>query len=86
VIGITAWWQVGIQDSTMKILKLAFLVFGLVVAGRGQEDFPLPPPQIASATGQIAPAFRLKDANSQYVTLASFRGNKVLLMFYRGYW
>lgn len=71
----------------MRILSLALLALSLSIFGRGQEqDFPLPPPQIVSATGKLAPDFRLRDQNSNYVTLSSLRGSKVLLMFYRGYW
>ena len=70
----------------MRILRFAILVFGSLAVAGAQQDFLLPPPQIASATGKPVPDFRLKDENSQYVTLSSFRGSKVLLMFFRGYW
>jgi cytochrome oxidase Cu insertion factor (SCO1/SenC/PrrC family) len=73
----------------MKGLLRAVFLFALALFASpldAQEDFPLPPPQITSAVGIRAPEFRLPDQSSQIVSLASFRGSKVLLMFYRGYW
>jgi cytochrome oxidase Cu insertion factor (SCO1/SenC/PrrC family) len=46
----------------------------------------LPRPQIPSAVGKWAPNFTLKDEHGKTVTLASMRGKRVLLIFYRGYW
>lgn len=37
-------------------------------------------------TGNVAPDFKLTAANGQKVSLASLRGHKVVLVFYRGYW
>jgi hypothetical protein len=46
----------------------------------------LPRPQIASAEGQAAPNFALKDEHGKTVRLAQMRARRVLLIFYRGYW
>ena len=46
----------------------------------------LPSPQIASAVGKPAPNFTLQDQHGRTVRLASLRGRRVLLIFYRGYW
>jgi peroxiredoxin len=46
----------------------------------------LPRPQIPSAPGKPAPNFILKDEHGKTVSLASMRGKRVLLIFYRGYW
>jgi AhpC/TSA family protein len=46
----------------------------------------LPRPKIPSAAGKPAPSFILKDEHSKTVSLASMRGKRVLLIFYRGYW
>jgi AhpC/TSA family protein len=46
----------------------------------------LPRPQIPSAVGKPAPNFILKDEHGKTVSLASMRGKRVLLIFYRGYW
>jgi cytochrome oxidase Cu insertion factor (SCO1/SenC/PrrC family) len=36
--------------------------------------------------GQIAPDFKLADQNGRAVTLSAARGQKVVIVFYRGYW
>ena len=36
--------------------------------------------------GQQAPDFRLRDQNGKLVRLSDARGQKVVLVFYRGYW
>ena len=46
----------------------------------------LPRPHIPSAAGKPAPNFILKDEHGKTVSLASMRGKRVLLIFYRGYW
>ena len=37
-------------------------------------------------TGEVAPDFKLADQNGKPVTLSGARGEKVVLVFYRGYW
>ena len=61
------------------------IVFSLLfsVLARGQV---LPRPQIASAQGKPALDFTLKDQEGRSFHLASLRGKRVLLIFYRGYW
>ncbi len=36
--------------------------------------------------GQQAPDFKLLDQNGKAVSLSAARGQKVVLVFYRGYW
>jgi cytochrome oxidase Cu insertion factor (SCO1/SenC/PrrC family) len=79
-------------------LYASVLFLGFLISASGQEpakslpvkgspdDFPLAKPQIASAVGRVAPDFSLPDAEHRAVKLSSFRGQKVLLIFYRGYW
>lgn len=38
------------------------------------------------AVGAAAPDFKLVDQDGQRVTLSALRGQKVVLVFYRGYW
>ena len=64
---------------TVIVLLIAFIAFTLW-ANR------VPKPTIASAVGQPVPNFTLQDQDGKDFTLASQRGHKVLLMFYRGYW
>ena len=40
----------------------------------------------AVAVGQLAPDFTLVDQNGKRVTLSAGRGQKAVLVFYRGYW
>jgi cytochrome oxidase Cu insertion factor (SCO1/SenC/PrrC family) len=46
----------------------------------------LPKSQVASAEGKPAPEFTLQDQQGKTFRLASMRGKRVLLIFYRGYW
>jgi cytochrome oxidase Cu insertion factor (SCO1/SenC/PrrC family) len=49
-------------------------------------DYPLAKPQTTSAAGKPAPEFSLKDQDGKEVKLSSFRGQRVLLVFYRAHW
>ena len=40
----------------------------------------------APKVGQQAPEFNLVDQNGTSVSLSAARGQKVVLVFYRGYW
>jgi hypothetical protein len=62
-------------------LLLLFLLSALVTSSQ-----VLPKPQITSAEGKPAPNFVLKDENGKTFRLVSLRGQRVLLLFYRGYW
>ena len=65
------------------------LVFAFVIATTSlvlAQAKPYPKPQIASAAGNIAPDFTLKDQDGKDFRLSSQRGHWVLLFFYRGYW
>jgi cytochrome oxidase Cu insertion factor (SCO1/SenC/PrrC family) len=62
------------------ILVVAFAAFVLV------ELYHYPKAQVAAPTYQAAPDFTLQDAEGQPFSLASQRGHKVVLYFYRGYW
>lgn len=46
----------------------------------------LPKSSDAPATDGAAPDFTLRDHNNQAVTLSDFRGEKVVVVFYRGFW
>ena len=41
---------------------------------------------LALTVGQAAPDFTLLDQNRKPVTLSAARGQKAVLVFYRGYW
>ena len=61
---------------------IEFLILAILVVAQQV----LPRPQIASAEGQPAPNFALKDQQGKTVRLSLMRGKRVLLIFYRGYW
>src|SRR5271155_2818085 len=73
--------------KTTTNIFTAFVLFSALMVGQAMaQQTPLPRPQTASATGQEAPDFSLSDQNRNVFHFASYRGKKVLLMFYRGYW
>jgi len=49
-------------------------------------SYQLPASTAATATEKLAPDFTLADQNGQSVRLSDFRGQKIVLVFYRGYW
>ncbi|MBI2688525.1 MAG: redoxin domain-containing protein [Acidobacteria bacterium] len=66
----------------MRLLRLA--VF-LVPALFGQASLP-PSDLDRVAVGAKPPSFELPAADGRPVSLASFLGKNVVLVFYRGYW
>ena len=69
-----------------KIVLRSIIVFLIALIALMLWGNRLPKPTIASATGKPVPNFTLRDQDGKDFTLASQRGHKVLLMFYRGYW
>lgn len=67
----------------MQKQTLAWVLFLVCAAAVAQV---LPKPQIASAEGQPAPDFTLKDQRGKRFRLSSQRGKRVLLIFFRGHW
>lgn len=63
----------------------SFLLLLALLAGNASAQL-VPKPQIASAEGQPAPDFTLKDQGGRELRLSALRGKPVLLVFYRGYW
>jgi cytochrome oxidase Cu insertion factor (SCO1/SenC/PrrC family) len=61
-------------------------VVALLVGTAMTQARPYPKPQVASAAGQMAPDFTLKNQGGKDFTLSAQRGHWVLLFFYRGYW
>ncbi len=65
-----------------RLFMCLFLWFALSAASAQV----LPKPQIASAAGKPAPDFSLQDQNGKTVRLSSLRGQRVLLVLFRGTW
>lgn len=66
----------------LAVTALVIFIGGLFLAVKMR----LPKPQTAFVEGEIAPDFTLQDENGQPFHLASARGSRVILIFYRGYW
>ena len=60
----------------------ASLLFGYVFVLSNQ----LPPADTAVAIGSAAPPLELPDQTGRVVSLDAFKGERVLVVFYRGFW
>ena len=81
----------------MKIKHCALLAFALMLLS-ACDNAPAPEQAIISEggytdiasvkleTGKAAPDFKLQSLNGNWVQLSELRGNKVLMIFYRGHW
>jgi peroxiredoxin len=69
-----------------KLVLRSIIVLLLVFIGFSLYANRVPKPTIAEATGKAVPDFTLRDQDGKDFAIASQRGHKVLLMFYRGYW
>jgi cytochrome oxidase Cu insertion factor (SCO1/SenC/PrrC family) len=72
----------------MRLSLLILAAVAVACAQLGPKDggelAPSDPDRIQ--IGQKAPDFTLKNADGQAVSLSSYRGKNVVLVFYRGYW
>lgn len=78
--GVMGKWLAG----TGLMLSLSF--GGLFNYYIFSMSFQLPKSVEATANEEAAPNFTLRDHNDQNVSLSDYRGKKVVLVFYRGYW
>ena len=67
-------------------IALGVLFLFLLAAGFVAWKMILPEPQSSFTEWQPAPDFTLNDQAGKPFTLASLRGSRVVLVFYRGYW
>ena len=75
-----------VQSNAVPSLGRTSLLLLFLLSALATSSQVLPKPQITSAEGKPAPNFVLKDENGKTFRLASLRGQRVLLLFYRGYW
>jgi len=89
IAGLRVGWKSGGR------LKRGFLVLGTVcsIAAAGLLfayvfviSYQMPAESQTTAALETAPDFTLDDANGNPVSLSDFRGKKVVLSFYRGFW
>ena len=73
------------RAATVAIATLTLLAAVAPRAAEAQRP-SYPKPQVASAEGQPAPDFTLKNQDGKDFKLSAHRGQPVLLYFYRGYW
>jgi len=66
----------------LGVTVLVVAAFGVLLV----QKMHLPRPQSAFVQGELAPDFTLQDEDGQPFHLASARGSRVVLIFYRGYW
>jgi cytochrome oxidase Cu insertion factor (SCO1/SenC/PrrC family) len=79
------WCKTAVQYSTVPNVARTGILLSLLFSALAGAQV-LPRPQIATAEGKLAPDFTLKDQEGKSFHLASVRGKRVLLIFYRGYW
>ena len=75
-----------VQFHAVRSLGRTSLLLLFLLSALATSSQVLPKPQITSAEGKPAPNFVLKDENGKAFRLVSQRGQRVLLLFYRGYW
>jgi cytochrome oxidase Cu insertion factor (SCO1/SenC/PrrC family) len=64
----------------------AWLIVFFLLGGIAGAQQVLPRPHTPSAVGKLAPDFTLRNEHGRVFHLASMRGQRLLLIFYRGYW
>ena len=75
-----------VQSANMLRTLQAGIIQFLLLSVPAAAQQVLPRPEVSSAEGKLAPDFTLKDEHGKTFHLASTRGQRVLLIFYRGYW
>jgi len=84
---IAAWglfrrrnWKSWLGFGAAGFLAFLFCAYIFVLTSQ------LPSPDTAPAVGAVAPSLELPDQSGRILSLENFSGQRVLLVFYRGYW
>ena len=81
---LLSWNGITVEFPPVRSAPNGILILFLLSLSASSQV--LPRPQITTAAGKQAPNFTLKDQSGKDFRLSSLRGQRVLLMFYRGYW
>lgn len=71
--------------SRKRIWLTVALVLVAGLAALFLRAIHIPKPQVSSVEGKPAPDFTIKDQDGNPFQLSGLRGQRVLLIFYRGY-
>ena len=83
-ISLLSWDGIIVECPPVRSARNGILIVFLLSLSAASQV--LPRPQITSAAGKQVPNFTLKDQSGKDFRLSSLRGQRVLLVFYRGYW
>lgn len=89
IAGLLSGWKSGgrLKRSFLALGTLfSIAVAGLLFAYVFVISYQMPAESETTVALEIAPDFTLDDANGMPVSLADFRGKKVVLSFFRGFW
>jgi hypothetical protein len=76
----------GARIATGTLATLSVLLAGLFASYLFWISYQIPDPSEIATTISIAPETTLLAPDGNPVTLGEFRGKKVLVVFYRGFW
>ena len=77
---------VGAKIASSTLATLSVLLAGLFATYLFWISYQIPDPTETAATISIAPETTLLAPDGSPVSLGEFRGKKVLVVFYRGFW
>jgi hypothetical protein len=92
ISGLAMWRAFARREAYRgRVLGPLGLVFSLALSGLFcfyvfSFSYRLPPSSAGVAEGSVAPGFTLAAHDGREVSLGELRGEKVVLVFYRGFW
>jgi hypothetical protein len=78
--------RMGARIVTSTLVTLSVLVAGLFATYLFWISYQVPAPTEVARSLEIAPDVRLVGSDGNPVAIGDFRGKKVLVVFYRGFW
>ncbi len=84
VVTFLGLWQTGAETGLATLFSVVMLIeWSVYVNWYSKLKRPLNPKLVV---GRELPSFSLQDENGEQISTATFRGQKVMFMFYRGNW